>query len=149
MTSGPLSTRREELVQLAIERFSGARDQCTEMFNNPVGTRTRHFVLDDFLPESTTNQIYQAFPRTTKGLLSVNSFRQRKKVSAHLSYYDPLLEDVTSVFRDQRVVDLVGQITAMRGLAPDPHLRGDGVSIMLNGDFLNPHIDHPHDGQCH
>ncbi len=57
-----MSTRREGLTQLAIGRFSGARDHLTEMFNNPVGTRTRHFVLDDFLPESITNQIYHAFP---------------------------------------------------------------------------------------
>ncbi len=53
----------------------------------------------------------------------MDSFRQ-KKVSAYLSYYDPLLEDVTYVFRDQRVVDLVGQITNMPGLAADPDLHG-------------------------
>lgn len=149
MTAGPMTTRREELVQLAIGRFSGARDHLTEMFNNPAGTRTRHFVLDDFLPESTTYQIYQAFPRTTEGLLSVNSFRQRKKVSVYLSYYDSLLEDVTSAFQDQRVVELVGQITGMRGLEADPRLHGGGISIVSKGNFANPHIDHPHDGQCH
>lgn len=144
-----MSTRREELAQLAIGRFSGARDQLTEMFNNPAGTRTRHFVLDDFLPDSTTNQIYQAFPRNTEGLLSLNSFRQRKKVSVYLSHYDSLLEYVTSAFQDQRVIELLGQITGVPGLEPDPRLHGKGMSIMSKGDFANPHIDHPHDGQCH
>lgn len=67
MTSGPMGTRREEFAQLAIEPFSTARDHLTEMFNNLVGSPTRHFVLDHFLPDSTTNRIYQAFPRTTEG----------------------------------------------------------------------------------
>lgn len=138
---------REEMTLLILERLDSARDDISAQWANPVGTSTRHFCLDGVLPASLAEQIYDAFPKDASGFYNQESFREKKKTSAHLSQFDKLLGEITYAFQDRRVVSKIADIVELRDIEPDPALYAGGLSMMFNGDFLNPHIDNSHDAE--
>lgn len=138
-------TKTESLVELLLERLGAESDNIREQWSAPVGTSTRHFVVDDLLPEALCEEIYQAFPRDASGFFNRESFRERKRTSADLGTYPAILSDITYAFQDPRIVDLVAACTGMAQLEPDPKLYAGGLSMMFTDDFLNPHIDNSHD----
>jgi Rps23 Pro-64 3,4-dihydroxylase Tpa1-like proline 4-hydroxylase len=114
---------------------------------NPSGTTTRSLVLDELLPTQICGAIYAAFPQDTAGFRRLDTFRERKKTSADLTSYDPILEGIVYAFQDPRLVQLVAEIVGIRQLEPDPILYAGGLSMMLKDDFLNPHVDNSHDAR--
>lgn len=138
---------RETLTQLAIATLSARRDTLKAQWAKPQGTQTRHLVVDDLFPKEVASAAYEAFPQTGDGFADRNSFREKKRTSAHLDAHHPLLGDITYALQDPRLVALVGEITGMDKLEPDPKLYAGGLSMMFNGDFLNPHIDNSHDSE--
>ena len=48
-------------------------------------------------------------------------------------------------FQDLKIIKLIEEITSMSKLEPDEKLYAGGLSLMSEGDFLNPHIDNSHD----
>jgi Rps23 Pro-64 3,4-dihydroxylase Tpa1-like proline 4-hydroxylase len=76
----------------------------------------------------------------------MQSIRERKRTSKSLEKFDPLLSDITFAFQDERVVQMVSELTGIKDAVGDPHLYAGGISAMARGHFLNPHIDNSHDG---
>ncbi|HTN18580.1 MAG TPA: 2OG-Fe(II) oxygenase [Chitinophagaceae bacterium] len=105
----------------------------------------RHFYLDDLLPAEWAMQFYQALP-DPKSLLERNSIKERKRVGIKLENYDQLIGFILFAFQDQVVLDIVSAITGCQNLHADRSLYGSGVSVMIEGDFLMPHLDNSHDG---
>jgi Rps23 Pro-64 3,4-dihydroxylase Tpa1-like proline 4-hydroxylase len=116
---------------------------------NLEGTTTRHFVLDNLLPEGLCSDIYNAFPRDGNGFFDRASFREKKKTSANLNAYDPVLGEITFAFQDTKIVDLVAALIGFDRIEPDPMLYAGGLSMMFQDDYLNPHIDNSHDADRH
>ncbi|GLK88338.1 2OG-Fe(II) oxygenase [Pseudomonas turukhanskensis] len=138
---------REELVQLVLKRLDESAEAIREQWENPTGTHTRHFVVDDLLPVDVARQIYDSFPKDGNGFFSRESFREKKRTSAHLNQHAQILGDMTYAIQDARTVQKVSELVAMTDLEPDPSLYAGGLSMMFQDDFLNPHIDNSHDGQ--
>lgn len=138
---------REELTMMAMDRLNAEREVLIAQWNAPVGTNTRHIVIDNFMPSEVAAAAYEAFPQTGDGFADRNSFREKKRTSAHLDEHHPLLGNITYALQDARLVALVGEITGMPQLEPDPKLYAGGLSMMFTGDFLNPHIDNSHDSE--
>jgi Rps23 Pro-64 3,4-dihydroxylase Tpa1-like proline 4-hydroxylase len=116
-------------------------------WNHPEGTRTRHFVVDDLLPEQDSARIYASFPRTNATWFQRESFRERKKTFAKLDSVDPLIGHITDAFHRPEVLQVVKDISGIERLEADPELYAGGISMMGQGDFLNPHIDNSHDSR--
>jgi Rps23 Pro-64 3,4-dihydroxylase Tpa1-like proline 4-hydroxylase len=74
-----------------------------------------------------------------------SSIRESKYVSSQMNRHDPLLEEAVFAFQDPRLVALLSEIAGIEDLAADPHLYASGLSLMKQGDFLNPHLDNSHD----
>lgn len=138
-------TRAESLVEHLLGKLGTESQSIRQQWSGPVGTTTRHFVVDDLLPEAVCEEIFLAFPRDASGFFSRESFRERKRTSADLRTYPAILSDITYAFQDARVVDFVAACTGMTQLEPDPKLYAGGLSMMFKDDFLNPHIDNSHD----
>ncbi len=132
---------------MLLDRLQASADSIRRQWATPEGTTTRHFVLDGLLEPSTCGMIYEAFPRDGDGFFNRESFREKKKTSADLRSYDPILSDITYAFQDHRVVRLVSDLVGFEQIEPDPKLYAGGLSMMFPGDFLNPHIDNSHDGE--
>src|SRR6266481_6608252 len=62
-----------------------------------------------------------------------------------MSNYNPVLEEIIYAFQDPRVVKLIASITGIQQLLPDEHLYAGGISMMVEGHYLNPHLDNSHD----
>ena len=141
------TTRQDALSGLLHGKLLGVADSIRAQWAHPEGTATRHFVVDDLLPAEICREIHAAFPRDGDGFFNRDSFRERKKTSANLDAYDPILADITYAFQDTLVVDLVAELIGFTQIEPDPKLYAGGLSMMFRGDFLNPHIDNSHDAE--
>ena len=102
--------KQQQLVRLIVDRLDQDHDAIVQQWNNPVGTPTRHFVVDNLLPADIAEAIYQAFPRDGNGFFSKASFREKKKTSANLSEYPEILGETTYALQDAAVVAKVGEI---------------------------------------
>jgi Rps23 Pro-64 3,4-dihydroxylase Tpa1-like proline 4-hydroxylase len=146
--AGLLNMRNKDFfVGLLENKLSECRDQVVSQWRNPEQTATRHFVIDGLLPDEICRKIYEAFPRDGNGFFDRESFREKKRTSANLDSYDPILSDITYAFQDPRIVRHVSELLGFRDIEPDPQLYAGGLSMMFQGDFLNPHIDNSHDAE--
>lgn len=137
---------QENFTQHLLKRITESASSIKEQWGNPVGTETRHFILDDLFEQNTCLNIYNAFPKDGNGFFNRESFREKKRTSADLEAYDEILADITYAFQDSRVVELIACLVDFKEIEPDPKLYAGGLSMMFPGDFLNPHIDNSHDG---
>lgn len=138
---------KESIVATVLASLGSRESELKFQWENPQGTRTRHFVVDDFLPGDISTNAYNGFPKDGQGFYSRDSFREKKQQSELLSDYDPLLAEITYALQDPRVVGVMGRITGIDALEPDPNLSRGGLSMMFKGDYLNPHLDNSHDAK--
>lgn len=135
------------LTKLIVDKLSSLSHDIQRQWENPTGTTTRHFVVDDLLPEDVAASIYGAFPKDANGFYNRESFREKKRTSAHLDQFEPILGEITHAFQAPAVIELVSELVGFTEIEPDPSLYAGGLSMMFKGDFLNPHIDNSHDGK--
>jgi len=131
---------------LILRKLKDEKGRLKIQWSNPKGTPTRHFYIDNFLPDELANTIYEAFFKHTDDFYRRNSFRERKSTFARLAGSSPLLSDITNAFQLPEVIEEISSIVGMNALEADPSLYAGGLSMMFNNDFLNPHIDNSHDG---
>ena len=118
-------------------------------WNNPIGTDTRHFIVDNLLPDDFVNEVFDAFPKDGMGFVQQHSFREKKRTLAQFSKLESsiqqIFEQITTVFQTPEVIRAIGDVLSIHDLEADPSLYAGGASMMFEGDFLNPHIDNSHD----
>jgi len=134
---------RSELAGIIAERIDaeGARLRAAWVESQP----TRHFVVSDLFPENLAREIHAAMPGA-EALAERRSLREHKRVGVDLEAYDPLIANVQLAFQQSTVIAAVDRIVGSNSLEPDPSLYAAGISLMQQGDFLNPHLDNSHDG---
>ncbi len=134
----------EELSELILNRLQSEADLLRAEFQRPRSVPTRFVTIDNVLPASLAQQIFEAFPAVTQ-MRFLSSFRERKYTSKALDKMNPLIEAATFAFQAQEIIQQIEFITGFRDMEGDPHLYAGGISTMLEGHFLNPHIDNSHD----
>jgi Rps23 Pro-64 3,4-dihydroxylase Tpa1-like proline 4-hydroxylase len=136
---------RKELAGLMTRRLEVAKGELSATFqeHGQLG-RVRCFVVDDLLPEEIATAIHRSFPDTAT-MLRRHGLRESKYFAAQLNRYDPVIEEVVFSFQDPGVIGLLADISGISDLLPDPRLYAGGVSTMVKGGFLNPHLDNSHD----
>jgi Rps23 Pro-64 3,4-dihydroxylase Tpa1-like proline 4-hydroxylase len=101
-------------------------------------------VLPDVLDVDTGHAIHAAFPGPDR-MMERRILREHKYVSAQMDRYPPLLEEAVCAFQEPPVLEQLRAISDLPGLTPDPHLYAGGISVLLRGNLLNPHVDDSHD----
>jgi Rps23 Pro-64 3,4-dihydroxylase Tpa1-like proline 4-hydroxylase len=137
---------KEQLVSLILERLDRDADAIRRDFALDKGIPTKFVAIDDLLPKEIAARIAGSFPPGEEMRL-LDSFREKKYTSKALDKFDPLIEDITFAFQDDRVINKVAELTGIKDAVGDPHLYAGGISAMARGHFLNPHIDNSHDGE--
>lgn len=56
-----------------------------------------------------------------------------------------ILEETIFAFQDPRIVSAIQEICCTQSLVPDENLYAGGISLMGEGNFLNPHLDNSHE----
>lgn len=133
-----------DLAALIAERL-GREDASLKQSWAVKGDYPRVFVVDDLLPDDIAATIAEHFPEDGPIWRQLDTFRERKKTFAKLDSVDPIIAHTTDAFHAPAVIDAIAAITGMDALEADPGLYAGGLSMMLPGDFLNPHIDNSHD----
>ncbi len=138
-----MNWNRIQLADNILKSLLDNEKQLKNQFQNPVSS-IRYFYLDNLLPEEITHQIHQVFPKPEQMVLK-KSIREDKYIAAQMNLYHPLLEEIIYAFQDERIVQKVGEICGINNPIPDENLYAGGISMMGNGQFLNPHLDNSHD----
>lgn len=136
---------KNTFTDLIVTRFEEEKERLKAEFNQPHDIKiARHFALDNLLPEEMARQIYAAFPKPRK-MHRLSSPGGIKLKYSHLKDVNPLLRDINQAIQDPRVVALVEEITGINNQIPDPTRFAGGISTLLKGYFINPHLDNSHD----
>ena len=136
-------TNRKQLGDLIAARLDANAAELRSQWQK--ATPTRHFLLDDVLSPDIVLDLVNKFP-VPDALMLRSSMRERKRVGIQLASYDPIVGEFLYAFQEPSVVAAVTRIVGVEGMAPDPTLYASGISVMGQGDFLNPHLDNSHDG---
>jgi Rps23 Pro-64 3,4-dihydroxylase Tpa1-like proline 4-hydroxylase len=100
--------------------------------------------VDNLLPEQEARSIYAAFPDKSTMMLK-KSLRENKYVAAQMDKFSPVLEEIVFAFQEVNVLKTIEEITGIREMVADTNLYAGGISLMAEGNFLNPHLDNSHD----
>jgi len=138
-----LTWSRTEIAAHVADRLTAERDRLRAQWQ--ASAPVAHFVLDDLVPEAAALELAATFPDPAT-LMRRNTWRERKRVGVQVADYAPIVREFLYAFQDPAVCRAVEAITDVRGLEPDPTLYASGISTMLPGDFLRPHLDNSHDG---
>lgn len=136
---------RAELTDLIIKRIDESKVTLKKQFfqEHPIKV-AHHFVLDNLLPTEIAEEIYANFPNPNKMHLLKSRGKIKLKYS-HLKDTPSVLQDINAAIQDPRVVDAIEDITEIKKQIPDPTRFAGGVSTLLKGYYINPHIDNSHD----
>ncbi|BDT60627.1 hypothetical protein MasN3_41210 [Massilia varians] len=136
---------KEEIVELIVERIQRDEAALAKMFQRSASeVGVRYCFVDDLLPPILAKRIYRAFPKP-EAMRLMDSFREKKLTSKNFDQFDPILKDVTFAIQDPRVIEVVGRITGIQEQIPDSSLYAGGLSAMVRGHYLSPHIDNSHE----
>jgi Rps23 Pro-64 3,4-dihydroxylase Tpa1-like proline 4-hydroxylase len=125
-----------------IERMLSAKADLMAQFRAPG--RIESFVLDDLLPLDLAHSVTRAFPALSAMTLK-KSLREDKYIGVQLNLFDPICEQIIYAFQHPRIVALLQEICGIPVLEADHQLYAGGLSVMVQGQFLNPHLDNSHD----
>lgn len=139
-----MSWNRKQIAQLLLERLRVAAPKATAEFSLPRTVKS--FVVDDLLPAELATAIAKSFPATDRMNLK-NHLGELKYVGYQMNQYAGILEETIYAFQDPAIVEILGEICGIEGLFPDEHLYAGGISAMVEGHFLNPHLDNSHDAE--
>jgi Rps23 Pro-64 3,4-dihydroxylase Tpa1-like proline 4-hydroxylase len=135
---------RVEIADLILQRLAAAAPQASAEFQLPRTVKS--FTIDNLLPEDLAHAIAVAFP-APEAMILKHHLGELKYVGVQMNRYAPLLEEALFAFQDPRIVAGIASITNIGGLLPDEHLYAGGISAMIHGHYLNPHLDNSHDAE--
>ena len=145
--SAPSELSVDQIANLIAERLTQDGEKLTNAWALSPEGRARHVAIDGLLPDDLARTIADNFPTSGAFWRQLNSFRESKKTFAKLGALHPVLAQVTDAFHEPQVIEKISDITGMVNLEADPSLYAGGLSLMQEGDFLNPHIDNSHDAE--
>jgi len=133
---------RTAIATLIVQALEPRTEALRQEFSVPGRIPSCH--VTDLLPRELARAIYEKFPPSEKMTL-YRSIKENKHIAVQMDDHDTLLEEAVFAFQDPRVVKLVGKITGMVELEPDENLYAGGISAMMKGAYLRPHLDNSHD----
>lgn len=134
---------RHQLADVILSRLNAEKKTLIAQYEKSVGN-IGYFYIDDLLPVDIATRIYERFPEPQTMKLK-KSLREYKFIAAQMNEYDPILEEAVYAFQAPAVVELVKDICSLKSAYPDVHLYAGGISMMGDGQYLNPHLDNSHD----
>ncbi|EGH70761.1 hypothetical protein PSYAR_09398, partial [Pseudomonas syringae pv. aceris str. M302273] len=117
-----------EIAAMLVKRLDGLQHDIRHQWNNPTGTHTRHFIVDELLTDDMAQTIYDAFPKAADGFFDRQSFREKKKTMTDLSDFPEILSNITYAIQHPDVVAKVSELVGFEEITPDPSLYAGGLS---------------------
>lgn len=147
MTQAEATVRQDEAAELTgllVERLNADMAKLKSEFGEPDAGRIRCCWVDDLLPEHIVSAVHRGLPKLSDMVRRENK-KERKFVSANLGALRPPIGGLVLAFAQQSVADIVAQIMGKPRLEADARLYNGGITTMVPGDFMCPHLDNSHD----
>jgi Rps23 Pro-64 3,4-dihydroxylase Tpa1-like proline 4-hydroxylase len=136
---------RDQLIDIITKRLDESKEQLKAQFSQQHAIKVaRHFALDNLLPNDLANEIYANFPNPKKMRL-LNNYGELKMRCSHIKNTTPLLQSLHHAIQDPNVIAIIEYITGIKDQIPDKSRIAGGISSMLKGNYINPHLDNSHD----
>lgn len=136
---------KSQLTELIVAKLNDNKTYLKNEFNfkHPHNV-ARHFAVDHLLPEDLAEKIYKEFP-SPKKMRTLSSLGELKLKYNHSKHTSPLLQELHFAIQDRKVIDVIEEITNIKNQVPDPFDNSGGISTLLKGHYINPHLDNSHD----
>ena len=134
---------KEELVNNVLSRVKDSKDTLKINYATSGDEFAKAIVIDDLLPSDLVLKCYEELESCDDWLIA-NDHRESKATNQNIDQIGDLSLSMMELFHDPRVIKEIGEVTSIDGLTADPSLYAGGISKMINGNFLNPHIDNSH-----
>ena len=136
---------KDQFINCIIQRLNQAKEDLKKQFFqvHPIKA-ARFFVLDNFLPLEIAEKIYSAFPKPRQMRL-LNSYGELKLKYSHIKHTSRLLQALHQAIQNPAVIEMIEEITGIKNQLPDTSRLAGGVSALLKGHYINPHLDNSHD----
>lgn len=134
---------RVEFADLILDKINSQKQKIKKQYDNSKD-KIGYFWIDDFLPEDLALRIAELFPDKSEMVLK-KSLKENKYIAVQMDQYNLILEEIIYSFQDERIVNLIAEICDIKQPIPDSSLYAGGLSMMGNGQFLQPHLDNSHD----
>ena len=141
MTVAPVLSR-VKIADLVVQRLGRERMRAAAEFRQ--SGRVASFILEDGAARGARPRHLRGFPAGRPPGIEAH-IGAVEYMGYQMDAYDPLLTHVVYAFQGLRIVRAIGDITGLAGLLPDDKLYAGGISLMTQGQYLNPHLDNSHD----
>jgi Rps23 Pro-64 3,4-dihydroxylase Tpa1-like proline 4-hydroxylase len=133
------------LTDLIVQRLNESKEHLKKQFflEHPIKV-AHHFALDNLLPIEIAEKIYVNFPAPNQMRL-LHSNGELKLKYSYVKYASNLLQELHAAFQDPRVINVIEEITEIKNQVPDRSRLAGGISTLLKGHYINPHLDNSHD----
>src|SRR3990167_6781858 len=133
-----------QLTELIVKRLNESKEHLKKEFcrEHPIKV-ARHFALDNLLPTEIAQKIYDDFP-SPRAMHVLSSPGKIKLKYCHLKEASILLHAINGAIQDPQVVAAIEAITGIKNQMPDTSRFAGGISTLLKGYYINPHLDNSH-----
>ena len=100
-----------------------------------------HLVLDNLLPEALLDRAVAELPGAAANWTSYSTVNEVKQVCSDVAAFGPAAETIVHALNSAPFVKFLEELTGIRGLIPDPHLRAAGYMRVPPGGHLGLHYD--------
>jgi hypothetical protein len=104
----------------------------------------RYCWLDNLLPDDVMLAAFSLLPALA-GMVRLKNLKERKFVTAELDALAEPIRHLVMALNSRAVADVVARIIGAPYLETDPTFYNSGITAMVPGDFMCPHLDNSHD----
>jgi hypothetical protein len=138
-----MDIRAERYSELITDQLTRNLPALADAFGSERAGHVRCCFVDDLLPAELLKGVLELPPLAR--MLRRESSKERKYLSSNLGILSPTQQEIIKGFNSQPIADVVAKIMGREVLEIDPSLYNGGVTAMLPGDFMCPHLDNSHD----
>lgn len=128
------------LVSPEIDRRKGSELNAQYVSASPFP----HIAIDDFLPPQVLERCLAEFPTKASAGATFDRDQERFKSQFNPDEMGPWLRSLFYGFNSRPFIQLLQNITGIKGLIPDPYFLGAGFHEITNGGHLSVHADFNH-----
>lgn len=125
-------------------RLEAEADRLTAAFDAAESGGVRYCWLDSLLPDDVMLAAFSLLPALA-GMVRLKTLKERKFVTAELDALAEPIRHLVMALNSRAVADIVARIIGVPFLETDPKLYNSGITAMVPGDFMCPHLDNSHD----
>lgn len=136
---------KDNLIDLIVKKLNESKDDLKKQFffEHPIKV-AHYFALDNLLPTEIAEKIYADFPKPSQMRL-LHNYGELKLKYSYVKNESTLLQDFHKAIQDPQVIAVIEEITEIKNQVSDKTRLAGGISSLLKGHYINPHLDNSHD----